>query len=161
MTREKATSIVNKFFKDMNPTFWNGEGEKPSSFKEIPWQYPLTDEVNLEITFVCDDEDDWHHCCDLVCSSDNSSFDMLSGYGIDSPLNLIDTIEDLCRDYGEKKLPKVLFRHFDDMEHIVIFDNGFVKSDECEGFPKLTGLDVLKCLAKHGYIELEEEEIKD
>lgn len=101
MTREKATSIVNKFFKDMNPTFWNGEGEKPSSFKVIPWQYPLTDEVNLEITFVCDDEDDWHHCCDLVCSSDNSSFDMLSGYGIDSPLNLIDTIEDLCRDYGE------------------------------------------------------------
>lgn len=27
------------------------------------------------------------------------SFDMLSGYGIDSPLNLVDTIMDLCKEY--------------------------------------------------------------
>lgn len=54
---------------------------------------------------------------------------------------------------------KVLFRYCDDMEHIVIYKNGIVKSDECEGYPKLSGLDVLRCLAKHGLIELEEEEI--
>lgn len=29
MTREKATRIVNGFFNDMNPTLWNGEGNKP------------------------------------------------------------------------------------------------------------------------------------
>lgn len=60
-----------------------------------------------------------------------------------------------------KKIPKVLFRYCDDMEHIVIIDNGMVKSDECEGYPKLSGSDVLRCLEKHGYIELEEEEIDD
>lgn len=56
--------------------------------------------------------------------------------------------------------PNVLFRYCNDMEHIVIVDNGFIESDECEGYPKLSGLEVLKCMAKHGYIELDEEEIK-
>ena len=36
MTREKATRIVNDFFNDMNPTLWNGEGNKPESFDERP-----------------------------------------------------------------------------------------------------------------------------
>lgn len=61
----------------------------------------------------------------------------------------------------KNKFPKVLFRYCNDMEHIVIIDNGFVESDECEGYPKLSGLEVLRCLAAHGYIELEEEEIID
>lgn len=99
MTREKATKIVTEFLKDMNPDMWNGNGNKPESFDEHSWQYPLTDGVNLEITFVNDVEDDWHHCCDLVYTSDNSSFNMLSGYGFDSPQNIIDTVLDLCRDY--------------------------------------------------------------
>lgn len=37
--------------------------------------------------------------CDLVYQSDDSSFDMLSGHGIDSILNVTDTVMDLCRDY--------------------------------------------------------------
>ena len=99
MKRNKATVITNAFFIDMNPDFWRGEGDKPESFKDYPWRYQLTDEVDLEITFVFDEEDGWHHCCDLVYKSDDSSFDVLSGYGIDSVLNLTDTIMDLCRDY--------------------------------------------------------------
>lgn len=63
------------------------------------WQYPLTDDVNLEITFVYNEEDGWCHYCDLVYQSDDSSFDMLSGHGIDSILNVTDTVMDLCRDY--------------------------------------------------------------
>lgn len=55
---------------------------------------------------------------------------------------------------------KVLFRHCEDMEHIVVWKNGIVESDECEGYPKLSGLDVLRCLGKHGLIELEEEFIE-
>lgn len=60
-----------------------------------------------------------------------------------------------------KELPKVLFRYCEDMEHIVIIDNGLIESDECEGFPKLSALDVLKYLEKHKYITLEIEEIDD
>lgn len=99
MTREKATKIVKDFLSDMNPDMWDGNGNKPESFNERAWQYPLTDNVNLEITFVNDEVDGWHHCCDLVFTFDNSSFDMLSGYGIDSPQNIIDTVLDLCRLY--------------------------------------------------------------
>ena len=32
----------------------------------------------------------------------DSSFDMLSGYGIDSVLNVTDTVMDLCRDYRRR-----------------------------------------------------------
>lgn len=99
MIREKATKIVTEFLKDMNPDMWNGNGNKPESFDEHSWQYVLTDDVNLEITFVNNEEDGWCHYCDLVYASDNVSFDMLSGYGIDSVQNIIDTVLDLCRDY--------------------------------------------------------------
>ena len=97
MTREKAKNIVDAFFKDMNPTFWNGTGNKPDTFREETWETELTNDVHLEIVFVKDDK--WNHYCDLVYTSNGESFDMLSGYGIDSPLNLIDTIMDLCREY--------------------------------------------------------------
>lgn len=98
MTREKAKNIVDAFFKDMNPTFWNGKGNKPQTFKEQIWEFSLTDNVSLEITFSQDDNE-WNHYCDLVYTSSGESFDMLSGYGIDSQLNLIDTIMDLCKGY--------------------------------------------------------------
>ena len=98
INRAKANMIVNDFFRDMNPSFWNGKGDKPSSFNERIWEYPLTDEIRLEIVFVCDDIDGWHHCCDLVDTKSNDSIDMLSGYGIDSALNLADTIMCLCQD---------------------------------------------------------------
>lgn len=89
----------NDFFADMNPSLWNGSTSMPKSFDDRAWQYPLTDDVNLEITFVYNEEDGWCHYCDLVYQSDDSSFDMLSGYGIDSILNVTDTVMDLCRDY--------------------------------------------------------------
>ena len=98
MTREKAKNIVDAFFKDINPTFWNGKGNKPKTFREETWEFNLTDDVSLEIVFTQDDEE-WNHYCDLVYTSSGESFDMLSGYGIDSPLNLIDTIMDLCKEY--------------------------------------------------------------
>ena len=98
MAREKAKNIVDAFFTDMNPTFWNGKGNKPQTFKEQIWEFSLTDNVSLEITFSQDDNE-WNHYCDLVYTSSGESFDMLSGYGIDSQLNLIDTIMDLCKGY--------------------------------------------------------------
>lgn len=99
MTKEKATEIVSEYLKDMNPDIWDGNGNRPTSFDDRAWQYSLTNEVNLEITFVNNEEYGWCHYCDLVYASDNTSFDVLSGYGIDSVQNIIDTVLDLCRDY--------------------------------------------------------------
>ena len=30
--KDTATEIANAFFSSMNPTFWDGEGERPSGF---------------------------------------------------------------------------------------------------------------------------------
>lgn len=68
-------------------------------FDERPWQCEIVDGINLEITFAYDEEDGWHHYCALVYAKDNNSFDLISGYGIDSKLNVIDTVMDICRDY--------------------------------------------------------------
>lgn len=99
MKRVKAIVIAHDFIENMNPDFWNGVGNKPKSFKDYSQQRSLTKNVNLEITFVYNEADGWHHCCDLVNKSDNSSFDMLSGNSINSVVDLTNTIMDLCRDY--------------------------------------------------------------
>ncbi len=59
------------------------------------------------------------------------------------------------------KVPKVLLRYCNDMEHMIVHQNGILMHDGYEGFPNLTGKEVLKCLAESGIIELEEEEIID
>ena len=41
----------------------------------------------------------WKYFCDLVYSSDNSSFDMTSGHEINSPQNMINSVMQLCREY--------------------------------------------------------------
>ena len=55
--------------------------------------------------------------------------------------------------------PKVLYRYCDDMEHVIVYQNGILLSDEYEGFPKLSAKDILECLVECGVIELEQEEI--
>lgn len=57
MDRTKAAAIVNDFFADMNPSLWSGSTSMPKSFDDRAWQYPLTDDVNLEITFVNTEEE--------------------------------------------------------------------------------------------------------
>ena len=51
MTKEKAKLIADSFLDDMNPDLWNDEGNKPKSFNEMIWDYPISDTVNLEVTF--------------------------------------------------------------------------------------------------------------
>lgn len=56
---------------------------------------------------------------------------------------------------------KVIYRSDDDMDHMLLYKNQCLLSDECEGFPRLTALEVLECLAKYGVITLEKETIED
>lgn len=97
MTKEKAKLIADSFLDDMNPDLWNGEGNKPKSFNEMIWDYPISDTVNLEVTFGYDELDGWKYYCDLVYESDNSSFAEQSGYGINFPHNITNTILELCK----------------------------------------------------------------
>ena len=103
MTREKASEIVKDFLKNMNPDMWDGNGNKPKSFEPESLYdrnrlYPLTDRVNLIITFVNNEEEGWHHRCDLVYGNAwYNSFDTLSGCGIDSMQNIVYTVLSLCR----------------------------------------------------------------
>lgn len=100
MKKTRVKLIVKEFYKQMNPDMWNGSGERPDSFDTHAWEYPLTDAVHLELAFGYDESDGgWKYFCDLVYSSDNSSFDMTSGHGIDSPQNMINSVMQLCREY--------------------------------------------------------------
>lgn len=103
MTKKKANSIANEFFKDMNPSFWDGNGYKPSNFSEKIWEHPLNDEMRLEIVFVNDDDDGWCYYCDLVDTKTDESIYMLVGYQIYSASILATTIMNLCEIYEKNK----------------------------------------------------------
>lgn len=75
MKKVRVKLIVKEFYKQMNPDIWDGSGERPDSFDTHAWEYPLTDAVHLELAFGYDESDGgWKYFCDLVYSSDNSSF---------------------------------------------------------------------------------------
>lgn len=100
MTKEKANMIANDFFKDMNPTLWNGEGNKPSTFDERIWEYELSKDDYLDISFYYDFFGaEWFHCCEIVDKQSDEMTAMLSGCGINSILNLVDTIMNICKNY--------------------------------------------------------------
>lgn len=100
MKKTRVKLIVKEFYKQMNPDMWDGSGERPDSFDTHAWEYPLTDAVHLELAFGYDESDGgWKYFCDLVHSSDNSSFDMTSGHEINSPQNMINSVMQLCREY--------------------------------------------------------------
>lgn len=99
MLNKKAESIAKEFLSKMNPSLWDGYGAKPENFMEIIWEYPLTNDIRLDISFQYDEEDGWLHCCELVDSNSDEMLEILSGYGIDSVFNISDTIMDICKCY--------------------------------------------------------------
>lgn len=125
-----AISIVKKYLKEMNPTFWNGQSNIPDTFDSHPWQYPLTENISLEITCDYDDEEKvWKHYCDLINSSDDSSFDVLSGVGINDVSSIANTIIDLCNTHkelvfmNEERIANILFNMFLDMDYDMFVDD--------------------------------------
>ncbi len=90
-------------------TDWYGKVWRQNEVKPAPYFINHVNEIrDIEIDNECSGGvilpqpiiiDGWHHYCDLVYTKDNSSFDLMSGYGIDSKLNVIDTVMDICRNY--------------------------------------------------------------
>lgn len=93
---ERAAEIAQKHIQHMNPSFWNGLNEPPTDFDSRAITYPIGEGVELRISFEYEITDGWIHFCELRESDTGKLLNALHGYGIDSPQNLADTIEDTC-----------------------------------------------------------------
>lgn len=96
MDNNTATSIAKTHLQNTNPSLWNGEGERPSDFNQSICTYPIDDYFDLDISFEKDETDGWLHLCELREKESEELCCILSGYGIDSLQNLVDTIMDIC-----------------------------------------------------------------
>jgi hypothetical protein len=105
VTREWAESIAKDFLAKKNPTNWNGKGLLPIEFHTRCCTYDFgSPYVELDVYFEYDEYDrEWIHVCEIVeKESDCGTVAMcerLSGNGIDSYLNVADTILDICNTY--------------------------------------------------------------
>ena len=95
---ERAISIAQEHIQQANPSLWNGLSEQPIDFDSRIITYPIDGDTELDISFEYEKEDGWLHFCELRDKQTGKLLDFLHGYGIDSPQNLADTIEDIC--YG-------------------------------------------------------------
>lgn len=93
----KAMMIAQEHLQEMNPSSWDGTGVQPTSFNPIICTYPIDDTSELDISFEKDEQGKWGHLCELRDNESEELIEIMSGYGIDSPQNLADTISDICR----------------------------------------------------------------
>ena len=98
MTYAKAYEIAQDFMNDMNPSMWDGNGITPSTFDDRIWEYDLSPYMSLDISFQID-EYGWCHCCEIVDRASNDMIEILTKYGIDSVLDITDSIMDICKDF--------------------------------------------------------------
>lgn len=99
INRDLALEIAEKHLNEMNPDMWGGEGDAPSNFDERICTYEIgSDYAELYVSFYYDkNEQMWCHYCEL--RDKDTEEDLLrpiSGYGVDSPINLADSIMDAC-----------------------------------------------------------------
>lgn len=106
ITYEYAAQIARDFLIKRNPTNWDGEGKRPDKFDTMCCTYDFGSlYVELDIYFEYDEEDkEWCHVCEIVDKdTDDSGYvgmcERLSGYGINSYLNVVETILDICNTY--------------------------------------------------------------
>ena len=113
VTRAWAEKTARDFLSKANPTNWDGVGEKPKEFNcHNYFTYDFgSPYVVLDISFDFYAEEDgermWCHCCEIVdkesfgCTDKVECCEVLSGYGVDSYLNLADTILDICNNTAD------------------------------------------------------------
>lgn len=91
------TKIAEDFIKTMNPTNWDGAGDKPDDFNILIKTYDTKNpDMQLDVSFDYDTEDEeWCHYCELRDKESGDLIVPVHGYGVDSIFNLRDTIEDI------------------------------------------------------------------
>lgn len=85
--------IAKEHLEKANPSMWDGTGSMPYDFRPGIFTYPMDNLMEINISFVLDDEDGWLHYCELREKETGQVLGTLHGYGIDSVQNLADTIE--------------------------------------------------------------------
>jgi len=93
---KRAAEIAQAHIQKANPTLWDGTGNRPADFDSRIATYPIDQDTELDISFEYEKGDGWLHLCELRDKHTGELLELLHGYGIDSPLNLSDTIEDIC-----------------------------------------------------------------
>ena len=105
ITREWAQKTAEDFIQNRNPTGWSGSKKRPKEFSKMCCTYDFgSPYVLLDIYFEYDTvENAWCHVCEIVeKESETGTVEMrerLSGYGVNSALNIVDTILDICNTY--------------------------------------------------------------
>lgn len=95
---ENAMTIARTHLREMNPSSWDGTGIQPADFNPAARTYPIGTENELCIGFENNGQDGWIHVCQTRNIQSENITSTMSGYGIDSPQNLADTITDICRE---------------------------------------------------------------
>jgi len=99
MNSKQAEQIARDFIGQMNPELWDGVGKKPQSFNTLIVTYDINSKNSnvLDISFEYNKEEKtWEHYCELRDTHTEDLVIPLHGYGIDSILNLTETILDIC-----------------------------------------------------------------
>lgn len=97
---ERAKEIAENFLSKMNPDMWNGDGLPPTNLdtRVVSYDIGSRNGNRLDISMMLDSVGGWCHCCELVDEEMNELIIPLTGYGIDSVNNLVNTILDVCMD---------------------------------------------------------------
>ena len=105
ITRKWAENTARDFLTKRNPDKWRGKGEKPPNFDTMCCTYDFgSPYVVLDVYFEYDEiENEWCHVCEIVDKKPDGKHvgmcERLSGYGVNSHLNISDTILDICNTF--------------------------------------------------------------
>ena len=96
-----AIEIAKAHLTCANPSSWDGIGDPPSDFDSRIATYRINAYMELDISFEQNRDDGWLHCCELRDAATGDLLEILHGYGINSPQNLADTIEDITKEVAK------------------------------------------------------------
>lgn len=99
---DKAIAIAKEHLRRMNPSLWDGTGDRPESFDPIILTHPVDDENELDISFEEDRPGQWIHLCELRDRESEELMEIMSGNGINSEEALAETIRAICGTLLEK-----------------------------------------------------------
>lgn len=96
-----AREIARDFLFKMNPSGWNGIGDKPNDLDTRIITYKIDDDVELDlsienIAFEDDEDPEWTTCCELRWCDDGELLEIFSSDSICDEREIAFTIVDCC-----------------------------------------------------------------
>ena len=96
-----AIEIAKDFLSKMNPSKWNGTGDKPSDLDTRIVTYKIDNDTEIDLSienlaFEDDEEPDWITCCELRWSDDEELLESFSSDSICEEKEIAGAIMDCC-----------------------------------------------------------------